>query len=559
MRLSRIEIENFKGIGAKQVIDLAPITLLFGPNSAGKSTILQSLHYVREVLSRGNPDPDQTIAGGLIDLGGFANLIHGHDLTRTMTIKLVIDGVDGFGSERLPLNTGVSIASPEYEQLPIRYLLGENTDLKEYAVVQSVGVSISVAWSNLNVRPYISSITVQIDDDDVATISSPPLTGRAVLSDFNFEHNLFRRYSDPNDPSGENDDLSQYPLADEVVVLSREMAEAGGVSMTNYRVSVETVNGALPDLETTLVSDLRDPDVSEFKLERSSSRVLGLMALMDEIIVGPMRLVRDYLNQTTYVGPLREIPPRGFQPRLSPDESRWAQGMAAWDLLYTDHQGELLKRVNSWLGGKERFGTNYEISRSTRRDISVNSRLHQIFERGVTEDDLAELQEAYSDLNSSTEIMLRDFTKNIKLAPVDVGVGISQMIPVVVACLKKSSGIVMIEQPELHIHPRIQIGFGDLFLEVTRSNSDSMNEQKTLLVETHSEHIMLRILRRVRETSNNELPPGIEGASPEEITVIYVENSNQSVEFKKMRVDSDGDFLDHWPKGFFTERAEELF
>ena len=62
MRLSHIEIENFKGIGTKQSIDLAPITLLFGPNSAGKSTILQALHYLREILERNNPDPDQTIA-----------------------------------------------------------------------------------------------------------------------------------------------------------------------------------------------------------------------------------------------------------------------------------------------------------------------------------------------------------------------------------------------------------------------------------------------------------------------------------------------------------------
>ena len=50
MRLTRIEIENFKGIGKRQIIDLRPITLLFGPNSAGKSTVLHALHYAAEIF-----------------------------------------------------------------------------------------------------------------------------------------------------------------------------------------------------------------------------------------------------------------------------------------------------------------------------------------------------------------------------------------------------------------------------------------------------------------------------------------------------------------------------
>src|SRR5271170_2934453 len=105
MRLSRIEIENFKGIGATQVIDLKPITLLFGPNSAGKSTVLQALHYLREILERHNADPDQTIAGGLIDLGGFAALVHNHDLALPICLRVTIELDEEQSSERLPLNS----------------------------------------------------------------------------------------------------------------------------------------------------------------------------------------------------------------------------------------------------------------------------------------------------------------------------------------------------------------------------------------------------------------------------------------------------------------------
>ena len=58
-------------------MELKPITLFFGPNSAGKRTIVQALHYAREIFERHNLNPDKTIVGGnFIELGGLDRLAY---------------------------------------------------------------------------------------------------------------------------------------------------------------------------------------------------------------------------------------------------------------------------------------------------------------------------------------------------------------------------------------------------------------------------------------------------------------------------------------------------
>lgn len=101
--ITALEIENFKAIGPRQRIELAPITLLFGPNSAGKSTILHALLYLHTVLKTGDPDVDQVELGGeTVRLGGFQRLIHGRDMSRSMRLRVEFGGLGSlnlFGRE----------------------------------------------------------------------------------------------------------------------------------------------------------------------------------------------------------------------------------------------------------------------------------------------------------------------------------------------------------------------------------------------------------------------------------------------------------------------------
>ncbi|MCE8512256.1 AAA family ATPase [Ruegeria pomeroyi] len=562
--MTRIEIENFKGIGSRQRIDLRPITLLFGPNSAGKSTILQALHYLREILERGNVDPDRTIAGGLIDLGGFATLVHNHELDRTVTLKVVLDLSDEQGSDGLPLNAGLSMGEPEFTELLVRYLVGESDEYRDYAIVQEVGLEVDIRWSALEQAPYVSRLAIEMDGEPLAAIVSPPAEGRAQLTNFKFAHPLLQRAVLPDDmpEDGDEDFAAGSPLEDEIWSLAREAAadrSTPDIPDDQLRIAVGTRLGALPRLDRDLILDIRDPDVKKAELEERTPRVNGLRALLSEMVLGPVRLVRDHLMQMTYIGPLREIPSRSYRPQVTPDEARWAQGLAAWDLLYNDRRGELMGEVNWWLSGEERLRTTYRLERVEFKEIPVPSAMHQMFERGLNEDDIAELQELYLNLATRTEIALRDFEKGILVAPGDVGVSISQMVPVIVASLRKQDGVLGIEQPELHVHPAIQVGMGDLFIKAGAADQDRLSSGKTLIIETHSEHIMLRLLRRVREQTDGEVPPGMLGLTPDDLSVIYVEASVEGVRFRPLRVSPDGDFVDRWPHGFFAERAEELF
>ena len=261
------------------------------------------------------------------------------------------------------------------------------------------------------------------------------------------------------------------------------------------------------------------------------------------------------LEQFRYLGPLRELPSRQFEPIRSPDPSRWSHGLAAWDLLYSC-QREFVKTLNDWLSSPERLNAGYQVKVTHYKRLDLESRLVRLLENKLPHldpKDIEEIKTALKNLPVQTQVTLLDIAGSVEVTPHDMGVGISQMLPVVVMALSHGSGLTAIEQPELHVHPALQVRLGDLFI------SQIIDKTGVFLLETHSEHIMLRLLRRIRETSEDELSETAPPLRPCQVQVLYVDHDQGATTVTPLRIDETGEFIDRWPKGFFDERAEELF
>jgi predicted ATPase len=121
-----------------------------------------------------------------------------------------------------------------------------------------------------------------------------------------------------------------------------------------------------------------------------------------------------------------------------------------------------------------------------------------------------------------------------------MGRGLSQVLPIVAqTLLVRPGGCLLIEQPETQLHPRAQADLADLFVE-------NVARGRQFIIETHSEHILLRIRRRVAEHT----------LSPDKVSILFVEKRDGVSHARRLTLNAHGHFAD-WPDGFFDEAHQE--
>lgn len=541
--IKSLTLSNFKGFSNEVRIELRPITLLFGANSAGKSSVLQALHYVREILERQNVNADRTLQGGeAIDLGGFLSLVHGRDEKKQIEVAIAME----LGASSIPELVPDAFEDWQTDDKDVWWMYETLQNIRR--AVQTVSVRLRVGWNEQRGQPVVQGYEIDANGEWCLKISASA-DGRDAQMRINHANPIFmvegpdgdqllseledfvsaedlgkadsdRSVQEPNSPPGKVSVLSS--VFDTVKEAGMERPGDG------LRAWLTGFRGALPRLDQMLY--IPAPGA---KGAQNVYMVREFTAFLSWLTVGPALLLRDQLRQMRYIGPLRRIPPRGTEVSLTKSDSAWSDGMAAWETLVTGSQ-DLVERVSDWMQSPVKLGTGYAVTRKAYQEFDPNHPVPQPIGPIRTRAQLVDCA-------------------GLTLHPQDVGVGISQVLPVVVAAQDGSASVVCIEQPELHIHPAVQVGLGDLFID------GAVNQGLSFLIETHSEHLILRLLRRIREVAELTSKVTDQPLSPALVGVYCLSKRNGAVTIDEIPVTKDGDFAKPWPHGFFDERGAELF
>ncbi len=445
--LTKLRIRNFKNWADTSDIRLAPITVFFGSNSSGKSSLIQFLLMLRQTAE--SPDRRRVLHPGdlntPVELGTFRDLIFAHDLSREISFSF------------------------EWE-LPSMLSISDPIGNKDYSG-DSVSFQASIAFDQKDQAPRVTCLQYEL------TGAQGPL--RVSMR-----------------PAGpQNASKQQFELEAEPYKLVRNPGRV-------WKLPAPVRFYGFPD------------EVSAHFQNASFTSTLALS-------------LEQELRRIQYLGPLRTVPKRSYiWSGEVPEHVGWTGDRAVEALLAAAD-----RQINP---GYKKRGQPFQ---------AVIARWLQ--QMGLLDSFEVKPIAAH---RKEYEVLVRTHSAKTAVTLPDVGFGVSQVLPVLVQCFyAQPHTTLLLEQPEIHLHPSVQMTLADLFIEAVQSREGGHDRAIQLIVESHSEHFLRRLQRRVAE----------QVIDADQVALYFCGRGKDGAVLEPLKVNLFGD-IENWPNDFFGDEMGEV-
>lgn len=692
--IDSIEIQNFKSVGKLQRIPFAPLTLLLGPNSAGKSSVMDALAAFAKVTRPASLSGPIDVGGELreFDISKLRRVGAAEDEPTILRVELQTSGVGWMLDETawprpiaeyfdpsllFPPATVIGesagrwdewprLTAPDYlldcsRDEPRQIALGwrsvhgtsEKGSLLDFLANWGEAVSglyelwvdgrlvlmvsdnvldssSGVRRGNCRMAEHVSVVVIDGSHPCMQGIFEECKTGQAdlkkearfdagpaarviglreeAIADFEAApEDLLVLLHDPR--SGPTIHLRDLDWTDSHVENALRWEERAGSEYEAY--------DELDELWRDLLwwgpverYEKREPSggvgwmVKESNANKLSESIHGLILTLGLEAAALRTRLADSTSVPALRTAIRADQALEEQMGVSDTYSKYSN-TPDWEKAVS-HRGitrSTLELASEWMAREDRLGLNVEIVVEETIELDpTKDAVKTIMRRGGSGKSVSNTIDRTGRVRSF--VKFRDCSSGAILTASELGQGVSQVLPVACAAMIGAKGNAwrFMQQPELHLHPRVEARLGDLLMfgiKKSRLASPywSSSDRGEFLVETHSEHLVLRLLRRIRETGRGRVDPVIaemmdELASlgrarrdnfaehareesvlefdraieaeleawikPDDVAVIYAEPTPEGTLYHHLRIDEYGEFMDPWPDGFFPERAEEL-
>lgn len=497
--IESIQLSNYKAF-ENVTIPIKPVTILLGANSVGKSSIIQMLMLMHQTAENKGGDYSAAlkIYGNFVNAGACANLFTNKvtkdplSLSIDITSDSIIDFFRKLKSEFIEEFAQLSLFSGSIQIDKYRELTTHLNNLKDF-------------------DEYITELVKKTENtpDDISFVLLKHLMG------VRFGNNAPQKIKE--------DFLNTYKFLDRIskiatkcITIKYDLIENNNaLKISHFEICSDKpiicikgdcVSSALVNLSENNKSYVLKHFNSGstifdcFSNNEKTQNKTSLHSILEKVIAQVLLELKRSCSesQMNYVSPLRAHPKRYY----------------------------MLDKANTTVSLNTLDGD--EIAEVLKENTSVKNNVNAWFDKFGLKIDVSKFKEVVHNLIVTQNKLKLDIT--------DVGFGISQVLPIIIqGFLSPKESITIIEQPEIHLHPKMQADLGDLFIDIIK------DKNKKLIVETHSEYLLRRIRRRISE--------GKISADDVSICLFHPRTDDSSAVVEILDIGEKGNF--HWPEDFY--------